>query len=66
MQLMHILRLKSYISIYIYLIYKNTYYNFTIKFLDKKRRTNLGKVNFEKTYIINITIVKAKTTCPIK
>lgn len=37
-------------------------YNFTIKIRDVNKRTNLGNIYFENTYIIMINNIKAKVT----
>ena len=42
------------------------YYNFTIKIRDVNKRTNLGNIYFENTYIIMINNIKAKVTWFIK
>jgi len=45
-------------------IYNNNIiiYNFTIKIRDVNKRTNLGNIYFENTYIIMINNIKAKVT----
>jgi len=49
-------------------IYNNNIiiYNFTIKIRDVNKRTNLGNIYFENTYIIMINNIKAKVTWFIK
>jgi len=51
-----------YIHYLIGILHKIIFYNLLIKTRLINKRTNLGKIYFEKMYIINVRIIKANVT----